>query len=92
MAMIGMDVEEIETVAQQLHSQAEQIGQVISTIEGLIGQAEGAWKGDDAARFKDEWGCQHRPALQQAQQAIENLGTAARNNAARQRDTSSSYA
>jgi uncharacterized protein YukE len=88
MAFEGMDVDAVETIAKQLQHQADQIHSVISTVDGLINQAEGAWKGGDATQFRDWWTSQHRPALTQAGEAVRGLGQSAMNNASEQRTVS----
>lgn len=88
MAMSGMDPDVIERIGTQLKSQAQQIESVIHAIEGLIGEARASWQGQDAVQFNDWWTSQHRPALSNAQQAIDGLGQSAMNNAAQQRDAS----
>ena len=86
--MLGMDVEQIKSVGAQLQVQADQIGGVISAIEGLIGTAIASWTGNDATQFQDWWNSQHRPALMAAQEAISGLGQSALNNAAAQESVS----
>jgi len=88
MVMWGMDVQEIRNVGAQLKSQAQQIDQVISTIDGLIGTAIGNWTGHDADQFQDWWNSQHKPALQNAREAIDGLGQSAINNASEQESVS----
>lgn len=89
MAMIGMDVEAIRNIGGQLQGQADAIDGVIGQIESLIGQAIGAWQGNDATQFQDWWNSQHKPALMAAREAIAGLGQSAMNNAAAQEDASS---
>ena len=88
MARMGMDPDVVERIGTQLKSQAQQIESVIHAIEGLIGEARAAWEGPDAQQFNDWWNSQHRPALTNAQQAIDGLGQSAMNNAADQRAVS----
>lgn len=88
MVMWGMDVQEIRNVGAQLKTQAGQIEQVISTIDGLISTAIGNWTGTDADQFQDWWNSQHKPALTNAKNAIEGLGQSALNNASEQESVS----
>lgn len=88
MAMVGMDVEQVRGLGSQLNSQADQIGSVISAIEGIVSSLSGAWTGTDATQFADWWSSQHRPALQAAQDAIAGLGQSALNNADAQEQVS----
>jgi uncharacterized protein YukE len=85
---LGMDVDEVERVGHSLNQQADAIGHLISTVEGLVNSAHGAWQGNDSNQFLEWWHSQHRPALQQAEQAIRGLGQSAVNNAQDQRAVS----
>lgn len=89
MALVGMDVEHVQNIGRQLQQQAEAITHVISAVDGLIAQAEGAWKGQDAIQFRDWWNSQHKPHLQQASEAVRGLGQSALNNASEQAQVSS---
>jgi WXG100 family type VII secretion target len=84
MAMVGMDVEHVQNLAGQLHQQAEAIQSVIGNIDRIVTQLESAWQGQDARQFADWWNQQHKPALHNAQQAIEGLHQSAMNNATEQ--------
>jgi uncharacterized protein YukE len=83
-----MDVDEVERVGRSLKDQAHAIDHLISTVEGLINSAHGAWHGNDSNQFSDWWNSQHKPALHHAREAIDGLGQAALNNATEQRSTS----
>ena len=84
MAFEGMDVEEVRTLAGQLQNQANNIGQVMSSIDSIISSMENVWKGKDAVEFQGWWVQQHRPALHNAEQAIMGLHQSAMNNAMQQ--------
>ncbi len=88
MARLGMDDTEVERVGNSLKSQAANLESTIHQISTLVSQAVSAWDGNDAVQFQDWWNSQHKPALEQARQAIEGLGQSALNNVAAQRDTS----
>ncbi len=85
MSFTGMDIEQVESIAGQLKQQADQINNVITAINSLVGQLPAIWHGKDATEFVSWWDSQHRPNLQSAAHAIEGLGQAAMNNAAEQR-------
>ncbi len=89
MAMVGMDVEQVNNVGHQLQGQSDAVSQVISHVEGLIRQAEGVWKGGDADGFRDSWESHYKPAMLQVQHALHGLGQSAINNANEQRNVSS---
>jgi len=86
----GMDVDQVTSIAHQLHNQAEQIQTVINTINGLVNQLPGVWHGKDATEFEGWWNNQHRPALQNAAAAIDGLHQSALNNVSQQQQASGS--
>ena len=88
MARLGMDDAEVERVGNSLKTQANQLHDVMNQIGTLVSQAVAAWEGNDAVQFQDWWNSQHKPALEQARQAIEGLGQSALNNVAAQRQVS----
>jgi WXG100 family type VII secretion target len=89
MAMIGMDVEQVQNLAGQLHGQAEAIQSVINSVDRIVAQLESAWQGQDARQFADWWNSQHKPALHNAMVAVDGLHTSALNNANEQSQVSS---
>lgn len=84
MAFEGMDVDQVNSIGNQLKSQGDAIDQVISAINGLVGQLPGIWQGKDATEFESWWNTQHKPALHNASVAIHGLGQSALNNASDQ--------
>jgi WXG100 family type VII secretion target len=84
MAIVGMDVEQVQNLAGQLHSQAEAIQSVINAIDSIVSQLESAWQGNDARQFADWWNSQHKPALRNAMEAVDGLHQSALNNATEQ--------
>lgn len=89
MAFEGMDVSAVESIGHQLQQQGTHIESVVAAVDGLINQAESAWKGQDAIQFQGWWVQQHKPALLNAAQAVSGLGQSALNNAQQQIDASS---
>jgi uncharacterized protein YukE len=88
MAMVGMDVNDVRNIGNQLKHQAGEIQNVIAQVDTLIANALTSWQGHDATQFQDWWNSQHKPALTHAQQAIDGLGQSALNNAAEQENVS----
>lgn len=80
-AFVGMDVEQVEKLGNDLRSQAERIDEIGARIDDLIRQMATVWRGSDAERFADWWSGQHRPALRAVFDAIEGLARSAKNNA-----------
>lgn len=89
MSRMGMDVNEVRNVGNQLKHQAGEIGNAIVAIENLINNAITVWEGNDAKQFHDWWNSQHKPALTNVQHAIDGLGQSALNNAQEQENVSS---
>lgn len=89
MAMVGMDVNEVRNIGNSLKTQANEIGQTITAIEGLIQRALSNWQGADATQFADWWTSQHKPSLTNLQSQIDGLGQSALNNATEQENVSS---
>ena len=86
--MTGMDIDAVEQLGQDLFSQADMIQQTMTSLDRLVEHSQAIWKGQDAAQFADWWRSQHRPAMQQAHDAIRGLGQSAKNNATEQREVS----
>jgi uncharacterized protein YukE len=88
MAFEGMDVDQVTGVANQLGHQADQIDNVISSINGLVSQLSGIWQGKDATEFEGWWNNQHMPALKHASEAVHGLRQSALNNVSAQQQAS----
>ena len=84
MSMTGMDVAAVRDMATKLQQQADEIGHLITTLDGLVNHSQEVWRGKDASDFAGWWHNQHRPALHNAQQAIAGLSQSAKNNASAQ--------
>lgn len=84
----GMNVDAVEQIGRDLHTQASQINSVVGQVDRLVGQSQQEWKGQDASRFEAEWRGKFRQQLVNLQAQLEVLSTQARNNARDQRDTS----
>lgn len=85
---LGMDPDQIEAVGRNLNNQSDQLRSVISAVDHLIHQVEGAWKGNDATQFIDSWRSHYKSPMMQAVQQLHDLGMAANKNAADQRNVS----
>lgn len=79
-----MDPDAINGFGHQLKTQENSLHSIISAVDGIINQMEGAWKGADATEFQGWWTSQHRPALMAAATAVGGLGQSAFNNATQQ--------
>lgn len=88
MALIGMDVEAVRGLAQQLQQKGQEINEIANTLTQQLSSAQ--WIGTDATRFRDDWNSQHAKNLHQVAEALRNAGQAATANAQQQEDASRS--
>ncbi|MBC3764159.1 WXG100 family type VII secretion target [Quadrisphaera oryzae] len=86
MAMVGMNVEQVEGVARQLSDAGQQIQQLSAKLSSLLQSAE--WVGNDQQQFLNEWNGTHRTALQRVVDGLNQASQAASRNAREQRDVS----
>ncbi|MGI5242977.1 hypothetical protein [Dactylosporangium sp. CA-139066] len=88
MALTGMDVSAVRTLANQLSAKADEI----ETIAGsLSSQLDGTqWLGADADSFRGDWQNTHRTQLQNVAGALRDASTRASQNATQQEQASSS--
>lgn len=92
MARLGMDVEQVRSAQTQLVSLHSQLTSLITSLGTQVSNAKSAWDGPDSTQFESEWNSQHRTALQNAAQAIEDFSRKLQNNIQAQEDTSNNYA
>jgi len=83
-----MDADEVERVAGSLRQQAGALQQAISQINGLVTQATQVWDGADSKQFHEWWVNTHKPNLENAKHALEELSDTAKKNAQQQREVS----
>ena len=88
MAFEGMDPDVVYGLGTQLKNQDSAIQTIVSSIDGVVCQIEGNWKGSDATEFMSWWQQQHKPALIAAATAVGGLGQSAYNNVAQQQQAS----
>ncbi|WP_395725245.1 WXG100 family type VII secretion target [Nakamurella sp.] len=86
MAMFGMDISEVRTLATNLQTASSDITHMISRLNGEL--AKTTWVGPDRQRFESDWQSHHVTALQQVAQALTDAGMLATNNAQQQEDAS----
>jgi uncharacterized protein YukE len=85
----GMDVAVVQNVGSQLKAHAGALEGVVRSIDSIVGQLQGVWRGSDASTFHGWWQHTHRPALLSAASSVDGLGQAALNNASDQSHVSS---
>jgi hypothetical protein len=89
MAVTGMNLAEVQHLADQLRARAEQVQALVTAVDGGITHT--TWLGPDAERFKNEWWPAHRRHLLDVAEHIGGLGQSAANNATEQEKASSTY-
>ena len=85
-AFIGMDTAAVRQLAVQMDASAEAVEQAMAKLTSQLGSAD--WRGNDAAKFRDEWQNQHCQQLRTVAQSLKNAATTARQNADAQETTS----
>jgi uncharacterized protein YukE len=88
MALEGLDPEVVTQLAGQLKAQSQSIGGVIAHVDGIVNRIDQSWHGHTASEFAGWWRQQHRPALVDAQNAVDSLHQSALNNVAQQEQAS----
>lgn len=89
--MVGLNPEQIESMAQQIKAQADAITDVIARVTSQVNTNVPAnWAGQDAQQFKGNWEGQLRSSLQNVVTQLEQFSVTAKNNVIKQREISSS--
>lgn len=86
--MLGMDIEGVRRLAQQMQAKGDEIDSIANTLTGMLEGVE--WKGQDAEQFRGEWNGALRNMLNQVVQALRDASQKANNNANQQEQTSAS--
>ncbi len=84
---IGMDVEQVRSLANQLGQKAQTIDEVISSITSTLANTE--WRGQDADQFRSDWEGNLTTQLRNVAQTLRDTEQRANNNATEQEQTSS---
>lgn len=85
-AFVGMDVQAVRILAQQLTSDAEEIDQIAAKLSSQLDGTQ--WVGTDATSFRDSWHGSYRQQLATVVNALRDAATAANNNANQQEQAS----
>lgn len=85
---VGMDVQAVRTLAQQLSSDAEEIDQIASKLTSQLDGTQ--WVGSDASSFRDSWNGSYRQQLATVVNALRDAAQAATSNANQQDEASAS--
>jgi uncharacterized protein YukE len=84
---LGMDVQEVHNLANQLNNSASEIQSIINTITGQLNGVQ--WTGTDATRFRGDWTGTHVAQLTTVKNALEDASRLATQNAQQQEQASS---
>lgn len=87
MAMFGMDIAQVRSLAQLLGQKASDIESLRSQVTSKLNSTE--WKGPDADRFRNDWNGTLSSQLQNVVQQLREAQKRATQNAAEQESTSS---
>jgi uncharacterized protein YukE len=88
MAFIGMDVDAVRNLANQLNSKADEIDTIMNTLSSQLDGTQ--WVGTDADGFRSDWQGTHRAQLSAVAGALRDAATQATGNASQQDSTSAS--
>lgn len=86
MAVWGLDVQQVRTLATQLNTKAGEIESILGSLTSTLSGTQ--WEGPDAIAFRNEWSGQHTSALKQVINAMREASTKASQNASAQENVS----
>lgn len=86
---LGMDVEQVRGLAQNLEQKAQTIDDIITQLTSALHNTD--WKGPDAVQFKNDWDNNLVPDLRGVAQALRTASQRAKSNAQAQENTSNSF-
>lgn len=79
MSMVGMNVQEVQALSQQLNASANDVQQIASTLTSKLGST--TWVGQDSTQFSNDWQSTHLPAINNVVQALQHASQVANQNA-----------
>lgn len=86
MAQLGADVEQLDDLARLFNQSAEQLGTIISQLDGCVGSVW--WQGPDADVFRNEWQGQFKSQMANLSEALVQTGGHVTQQANQQRQAS----
>ena len=86
MALYGMDVEQVRSLASLLTQKADSIEQVIQEITNRLAGTD--WKGPDAEQFRNDWNSTLVPSLRRVKDTLTETSQRATRNAQDQEQAS----
>jgi uncharacterized protein YukE len=86
MAQLGLDTEHMTSLSKLMNERASDIDSTISKISTKLGNTW--WKGNDAEKFRSEWGSTHKSNLKKVAEALRNVSKIIDNNKQQQEQAS----
>ena len=91
MALLGMDVDEVERIGHDLiNNQHKLLQDVLTAISSHASALPGIWHGNDSQQFLNIWESSHKPALSALMEHVQQLGSTAIKQAGDQREVANS--
>jgi hypothetical protein len=78
MTMWGMDISEVESLVQNMHSRAQELEQLMAQLTHQLESAQ--WVGPDRDHFVGEWNGTHVPALRNVVTGLQDAAQLAMGN------------
>jgi uncharacterized protein YukE len=69
----GMDVDELDGLAKQIDSDTQKLYDLVTTLNGALGELVLLWHGPVATTFEQDWQAKNRPALLAAYNTLSAL-------------------
>lgn len=76
MANIRIDPDTMNARAGEYRSEAEQVGQVISKMDSLLGALQSEWEGEASRSYAERYESDLKPSFQRAQEMINDIAQA----------------
>lgn len=73
MSLEGMDVDQVQQLAQCLSENAQTLSRINAMLATLSAELGHYWQGPSSAAFQQQWAAQYRPALSNAAAALSDL-------------------
>lgn len=86
MTVLGMDIEQVISLATSMQSNAESIESATSALTAQIDSTQ--WMGQDQTTFRNDWDSIYRPQLNNVVQALQDRCNHLRQEAAQQQQAS----
>jgi uncharacterized protein YukE len=88
MSFEGMDVDQLQSLAKQIDSDAQALYNLVTSLTDVLGGLTLLWRGPVAATFEQDWQSKNRPALLAAYNTLTSLRTHLANNISQQTSAS----